>query len=422
MPRSTNSRRAILAWALYDWGNSAFATTVMAAFFPALFQSYWSTGVDATVSTSRLGLANGVAGAIVAVLAPLLGAIADRGSRRKHFLIGATLLGITATAALYLPGRGEWQVAFWLFVAGTIGFSAAIVFYDALLLDVAPPEELNRVSSLGYALGYLGGGLLFALNVLMVQKPQWFGLADAVDAIRFSFLSVALWWFLFTLPLASRVRERDGTRRLGLASAARQGAAELRHTLREIARYRELALFLLAYWLYIDAVNTIIKMALDYGVALGLPTASLLTALLATQFIAFPAALFFGWLAGHIGAQRGILLGIGVYAIATCYAYFLDSVPEFFALAIVIGLVQGGVQALSRSFFGRLVPPGKSAEFFGFYNMMGKFATVLGPLLVAVVAHTTGNSRASIVSLAVLFIAGGLLLAMVRQRPAVNLS
>ena len=412
-----HSRRPLLSWALYDWANSAFATTVMAGFFPAFFQRYWSLGVDPTVSTSRLGIANGVAGFVVAVMAPMLGAIADRCGRRKRFLVAWSLLGIVGTALLWFVERGDWWAAAALFVAGTIGFAASNVFYDALLLDVASEAELDRASAYGYSLGYLGGGLLFGLNVLMTVKPGWFGLADAAEAVRASFVTVAAWWFVFMLPLALNVRERPGEAGMTLAAATTAGLRELAATLRQVARYRELALFLVAYWLYIDAVNTIIKMAVDYGVALGLPTESLLAALLMTQFVAFPAALAFGWLGGRIGSKRGILLGIVIYTLATLYAFFLDSVAEFFALAAVIGLVQGGVQSLSRSFFGRLVPAGKGGEFFGFYNMMGKFATVVGPLLVAVVALTTGSSRASIASLAILFVAGGVVLLFVREPP-----
>jgi UMF1 family MFS transporter len=409
------TRRPVLAWAFYDWANSAFATTVMAGFFPAFFQRFWSLGVDPTVSTSRLGFANGIAGFVVAALAPVLGAIADRCGRRKRFLIAWSLLGILGTGLLWFVERGEWGWAAALFVVGSIGFAAANVFYDALLLDVAREDELDRVSAFGYALGYLGGGLLFAFNVLMTVKPGWFGLADAAEAVRVSFVLVALWWLVFLLPLALQVRERPGEAGISFGAATVLGLRELVATLRQVARYRELALFLVAYWLYIDAVNTIIKMAVDYGVALGLPTESLLAALLMTQFVAFPAALAFGWLGNRIGARRGILIGIAIYTLATLYAFFLDSVVEFFVLAGVIGLVQGGVQSLSRSFFGRLVPEGKGGEFFGFYNMMGKFATVLGPLLVALVALTTGSSRASIASLAILFLAGGLVLWRVRE-------
>jgi UMF1 family MFS transporter len=403
-----------VSWALYDWAASAFTTTVLAGFFPAFLQAYWSTGVDPTVTTARLGFANGVAGLVVAVLAPILGVLADRGGRRKSFLVSWSLLGILATGAFWFVGQGQWVAAVSLFVVAMVGYSAANVFYDALLLDVAPPRELDRVSALGYSLGYLGGGLLFAVNVAMTLKPAWFGLADAAEAVRASFVTVAVWWLLFMLPLARNVREVPAASEPARGTALRDALGELWRTLRSIATQREVALFLLAYWLYIDGVNTIIKMAVNYGAALGLPTSSLLAALLLTQFVAFPAALVFGWAGERIGPRVGIAGGLAVYAMATAYAFFLDTVTEFFALAVVIGLVQGGVQSLSRSFFGRLVPAGKSAEYFGFYNMMGKFATVLGPVMVALVALFTGSSRASILALLPLFLAGGLLLMLVR--------
>jgi UMF1 family MFS transporter len=407
-------RRNVLSWAFYDWAASAFTTTVLAGFFPAFLQAYWSTGVDPIVTTARLGFANGVAGLVVAVLAPILGALADRGGRRKRFLVSWSLLGILATGAFWFVGQGQWVAAVSLFVVAMVGYSAANVFYDALLLDVAPPRELDSVSALGYALGYLGGGLLFAVNVAMTLKPAWFGLADAAEAVRASFVTVAVWWLLFMLPLARNVRETPAAAGARGGTPLRDTLAGLWRTLRSVASQREIALFLLAYWLYIDGVNTIIKMAVDYGAALGLPTSSLLAALLLTQFVAFPAALVFGWAGGRIGPRAGILTGLVVYGLATAYAFFLDTVTEFFALAVVIGLVQGGVQSLSRSFFGRLVPAGRSAEYFGLYNMMGKFATVLGPVMVALVALATGSSRASILALLPLFLVGGLLLLLVR--------
>jgi UMF1 family MFS transporter len=410
-------RKPVLAWAFYDWANSAFATTVMAVLFPAFFRSYWSVGGDPTLATSRLGFANGAAGFLVAILAPVLGAIADRGGQRRRFLIAWSLVGIVGTAALWSVERGDWWGAVLCFVAGTVGFAASNVFYDSLLLDVAAPRELDRVSAFGYALGYLGGGVLLAVNVLMTFRPAWFGLADAATAVRAAFVTVAVWWFVFMLPLAFWVRESVRVPVLPFAAAIRSGFSELAATVRHVASYRELALFLVAYWLYIDGVNTIIKMAVDYGGALGLPTQSLVGALLLTQFVAFPAALAFGWIGDRIGARRGILIGIAVYSLATVYAFFMDTALEFYVLAVVIGLVQGGVQSLSRSFFGRLVPAGKGGEFFGFYNMMGKFATVVGPLLVAVVALLTGSSRASIASLVLLFLAGGLVLLLVKEPP-----
>jgi len=414
---SPYKRRDTVSWALYDWANSAFATTVLAGFFPVFFQQYWSTGVDPTISTSRLGFANAIAGLTVAVLAPVLGAIADRTAGRKRQLVLWSLIGVIGTAALGFIGQGEWWWAAACFMMAAIGFNAANIFYDALLLDVAAEHELDQVSAFGYALGYLGGGLLFAFNVLMTLQPGWFGLDNAAEAVQISFLTVAVWWFLFTLPLARNVRERPAAIvTQGLFAAARDGLRELGSTLRHIASYREVSLFLVAYWLYIDGVHTIYTMAVDYGVALGLPSSSLLAALLLTQFVAFPSALVLGWLGNRWGPKRGILLCIAVYLSATIYAYFLDSVPEFFGLAVVVGLVQGGIQSLSRSFFGRLVPEGKGGEFFGFYNMMGKFASFIGPLLIATVALLTGDSRLSVSSLVVLFIVGGLVLWRVPSR------
>jgi MFS transporter, UMF1 family len=412
------AERPTLAWALYDWANSAFAVTVLAGFFPAFFRQYWNVGVDSSVTTFRLGFANGAAGLVIALLAPLLGAMADRGGRRKLFLIAWTALGITATFGLYFVGQGQWFAAALLFAVATLGFNGGVVFYDALLLDVAKPEAYDRVSSFGYALGYLGGGLLFAVNVLMVTKPAWFGLATAAEAVRWSFVTVALWWFVFTLPLALFVRESPaapGSHSSGLFATAWR---ELAGTARQLGAHRNLLLFLLAYWLYIDGVNTVIKMAVDYGMALGLDSAALLGALLLTQFVAFPAALLFGRLGERFGARASVLAGLGVYIALTVWAYFLQSTAEFYGMAVVLGLVQGGVQSLSRSFFGRMVPVGKSAEFFGFYNMVGKFGTVLGPMLIGVTALLTHSTRASILSLLVLFVAGALLLSRVRTQTA----
>lgn len=413
---SPYKRRDTVSWALYDWANSAFATTVLAGFFPVFFQQFWSTGVDPTISTSRLGLANGIAGIVVAVLAPVLGALADRTAGRKAQLILFSSIGIAGTAVLSFVGQGEWGWAAACFIVAGIGFNAANIFYDALLLDVASERELDTVSAFGYSLGYLGGGILFAFNVLMTLKPAWFGLSSAAEAVQWSFLSVALWWSIFTIPLARHVRERSSQAKSeSFFESLTAGLRELGNTLRRIRAHRDISLFLLAYWLYIDGVHTIYTMAVDYGVALGLPSSSLLAALLLTQFVAFPSALLLGWLGNRIGPKQGILICIGVYLAATLYAYFLDSVVEFFALAVVVGLVQGGVQSLSRSFFGRLVPEGKGGEFFGFYNMMGKFASFIGPLLIAAVAYGTGDSRLSITSLIVLFLGGGLLLSRVPE-------
>lgn len=412
--------RPVLSWALYDWAAAGFTTTVMAGFFPAFFGKYWSIGTDPTTTTFRLGLANGAAGLLIAMLAPLLGAMADRNARRKLLLLSFAAVGVLATGALHGVGRGEWQLAAGLFVVAVAGYSGSVVFYDALLLRVAAPQDFNRVSAFGYALGYLGGGLLFACNVLMTQFPQWFGLHSATEAVRYSFLTVALWWLLFALPLAFNVSEgaASGTSASSLRRTLGVAFAELAASVRKLRHDRPVWLFLLAYWLYIDGINTIVKMAVDYGMALGFDTGSLLKALLLTQFVAFPAALGFGWLGTRIGAQRAILIGLLMYLLVTAWAVYLHSIEQFFAMAVMVGLVQGGVQSLSRALYGQFVPPGKSAEYFGFYNMTGKFGAVLGPLLVGVTAAVTGSSRLAIGAVAVLFLAGGIVLWCVPKRAA----
>ncbi len=405
--------RPALAWAFYDWANSAFATTVMAGFFPVYFRQFWSVGADSAVTTARLGTANSVAGLVIALLAPLLGSIADRGGQRKRMLFRFTVLGVGATFALFFVAQGQWMAAAVLFALATLGFNGGVVFSDSLLLDVAEPRDYDRVSALGYSMGYLGGGILFALNVLMVMKPHLFGLPDAAAAVRWSFVTVAAWWLLFTIPLMRSVHEKPA-REPVVGSALVEGWRELVATARCVAAQPMVLWFLVAYWLYIDGVNTVVKMAVDYGMSLGLDSTDLLGALLLTQFVAFPAALVFGRLGKRFGPRPFVLLGLVVYVGLTVWAYFLDSSLEFFLMAATIGLVQGGVQSLSRSMYGRLVPEGKSAEYFGFYNMVGKFGTVLGPVLMGGAALALGSTRASIFSLLVLFIGGGLILWRVR--------
>jgi UMF1 family MFS transporter len=408
-------QRAALAWALYDCGNSAFTTTVMAGFFPLFFKQYWSAGADVTESTWNLGLANSAASVIVALLAPVLGALADVGRSKKTWLAGFAALGCGATCALCFVGKGAWQLAAACYASATIGYAASLVFYDALLVSVASDADSDRVSSLGYALGYLGGGLLFAVNVAMTLHPRWFGLSDAAAGVKASFVMVGAWWALFTLPLLLRVRERAFARPTDTNPALRRALWQLRGTLRRIRGMPGVWRFLLAYWLYIDGVDTIVRMAVDYGLSLGLPSQSLIVALLITQFVGFPAALVFAKLAGRIGTKQSILLGIVVYLGVSVFAYFMHTATEFYALAVVIGLVQGGVQALSRSFFSRLIPEAEAGEFFGFYNMLGKFAAVIGPALMGIVGLLTRSPRLSMLSLVILFLAGGMLLARVPE-------
>lgn len=409
-PTPESNQRAAYAWACYDWANSAFATTVMAGFFPLFFKQYWNTGVADTVSTFRLGMANSIASLIVVLGAPLLGAIADHMDTRKGFLLLFSALGIVMTGALHFVAAGDWQIAVLCYVLAVLGFSGGNLFYDALLVFVARPAQLDRVSALGFALGYLGGGVLFAFDVLMVLHPDGFGLPDKSAAVRVSFLTVAVWWAVFTIPVLVSVHEPRAAQPTRLGTAIKQGFGQLRHTLREIGRLPQTFLFLLAYWLYIDGVDTIIRMAVDYGLSLNFPSNSLIVALLITQFVGFPAAIAFGRLGERLGARTGILIALAVYVVVTAWGAFMTQVWEFYLLAVVIGLVQGGVQSLSRSLYARLIPAGRSAEFFGFYNMLGKFAAVLGPALMGWVGVLTGNPRLGILSVLVLFVFGALLL------------
>ena len=411
--RKVLTRPPVVAWALTDWANSAFATTVMAGFFPVFFKQYWNAGVAATESTFRLGLVSTIASVAVAVLAPLLGALADRGGSRVRMLIAFTVLGAAGTVALGFVAQGQWIAASACYLVASLGFWGGIVFGDSLLLHVAEPDEYDLVSGYGYSLGYLGGGLLFAVNVLMTLEPGWFGLADVAEAVRWSFVSVGVWWVVFALPCAFLVHERGvRTAPAPFGTMVRQAFAELGRTARDIVGRRHVLWFLLAYVTYIDGVNTVIKMAVDYGLSLGFEQSQLVLALLLTQFVAFPAALAFGWLGGRIGAPAGIFVALAVYVAATGYAYFMNDARDFYVLAVTIGLVQGGIQSLSRSHYGSLVPPEKSSEYFGFYNMVGKASAIVGPALVGVTAAVTGDSRLAILSILVLFVVGGTLLAI----------
>jgi len=415
------NKRAVFGWAMYDWANSAFATAVMAGFFPIFFKQFWSAGVDASVSTARLGVANSVAGVAVALSAPLLGAIADKGGVRKRFLLFFAYMGAVMTASLYIVSQGHWPWAVALYVLATVGFSGGNIFYDSLLTEVASEEKMHFVSALGFSLGYLGGGLLFALDVGMVLSPGTFGFADATEALRFAFLSVGVWWVVFSLPLLLFVKEGRAVGEPGV-KMVRAGIAQLVETFREARSLKTLFLFLLAYWLYIDGVNTVVRMAVDYGLSLGFRFQDMILALLITQFVGFPSTIGFGYFGEKVGAKGAILFAIGVYLVLSLWGAFIRSKWEFYLVALVIGLVQGGLQALSRSYYARLIPLDKSAEYFGFYNMVGKFAAVLGPAMVGAVALLVRSmgfssqvaSRASIAFLALFFIVGGALFALVK--------
>ncbi|MGB0865731.1 MAG: MFS transporter [Granulosicoccaceae bacterium] len=401
------------SWAIYDWANSAFACTVVAGFYPLFFKQYWSGEEAVTTSTFYLGLGNSLAALVVMLLAPLLGAMADRGSLRKRMLRSFMVLGVISTAGLALVGQGQWPFAVLLFVIASVGFEGANVFYDSLLVLVSKKSKRHYWSAVGYSLGYLGCGLLFAVNVMMTLKPAWFGLADAAAGVRASFVCVGVWWLLFSIPLLRNVKEPEPEEAVQRVSF-KQAFAELKETARNLRQYRAAWAFLLAFWFYIDGVHTVIAMAVDYGLSIGLPSDALIVSLLIVQFIGFPAALMFGRIGERFGPLVGIWIALGVYSVVTVFATTMHEAWQFYLMAAAIGLVQGGVQALSRSLFSQLIPQDKSAEFFGFYNVMGKSAAIIGPLLVGVTAAMTQSARLGMLSILILFVVGGLLLLRVQ--------
>jgi UMF1 family MFS transporter len=405
--RARHERAAQRAWALTAWANHGFTTTVLVGFFPLFLARYWAADLPPTRSTLYLGLTNSFASLVVMVLSPWLGARADRRGQRRLSLGVATVIGAAATALLALVGRGQWPWALGVFALASIAYFAGSTFQDALLVQVAPREQLHRVSAYGFAAGYLGGGLLLAANVVIALHPAAFGLADATAATRAAFVGVAVWWVLFTLPAFRYVPEARPT-------AEPPGWRELRATLRRVFADPTVRGFLFAYWLYIDGIGTLQQMAVDFGAKLGLPASALVQALLLVQFISLPSALVFGRIGERVGARRAILAGLVVFMGVSLWALFMSHAWEFYALAVFVGLVQGGVQSLSRSVFARLIPASHAGEYFGFYNMLGKFAAVIGPVLVGVTAALTGSSRIGIASILVLFVAGAVLLARVR--------
>lgn len=401
--------KQVWSWALYDFANSAYATAVMAGLFPIFYKSFWSQGLAHTESTFYLGLANSLSSLLIVLLAPFLGALADRAGRRKRLLVIAAFFGCLNTAVLTFIPAGEWLWAFFIYMFASVGFSASVVFSDSLLTQVSQPEQYTRVSSLGYALGYLGGGILFLFNVLMITRYQTFGFSSMDSATQWSFISVAIWWGLFTLPVLFFVHDQVNVG-IGIKELLKDSSQQVITTLRHVRQHKTIFMFLLSYWFYIDAVDTIIRMALDYGMSLGLKPVDLIRALLITQFVGFPAAILYGYLGHLIGNKRALLMGLMVYLFVVIWAYRIQTAADFYILAVIVGLVQGGVQALSRAFYANIIPREQAGEFFGFYNIIGKFSVIIGPVLMGTVALISGDSRLSILTIAVLLIIGMALL------------
>ena len=406
-------KRTINAWCMYDWANSAFATTIMAALLPPYFSGVAASSLPRAQASSIWGYAVSISMLIVALMGPVLGAIADQTGSKKRFLFGFLTLALLFTGLLVLVREGDWLKAVVFYVLASIGNAAANIFYDSLLPHVARPEDIDQVSTKGYALGYLGGGVLLLVNLAWFLRPEWFGFADGNAAVRASFLSVVAWWAIFSVPLFRRVPEPVATASQDRINAVKAGLGRVINTFREVRHYRELFKFLVAFWLYADGIGTIIKMATIYGAELGIGLSDLAGALLLTQVIGVPMTFAFGRLAKRLGTKPSIYLSLGVYAAITIAAYFMTEPWHFWVLAGAVGTVQGGAQALSRSLFGAMTPRARSAEFYGFFDISSKFAGITGPLLMGLMAGLLGTSRWAIISLVIFFVAGGLLLGRV---------
>jgi UMF1 family MFS transporter len=409
-------RPELRAWAMYDWANSAFQTTIIAAVFPIYFASVAAVDLADAERTSRFAWATTIAIVIVALVAPLLGAIADYAAIKKRMLAVFMGLGVAATLAMYAITRGDWVLALILFVIGNIGVAGSIVFYESLLPHLVSPQELDRVSSAGYAIGYLGGGVLLAINLLMIQQPAWFGIPDSGTAVRLSFASVGVWWLVFSLPLFRQVPEPPRaveSDEVPSGNAFVTGVHRLVETFHELRRYKQAFLLLTAFLIYNDGIQTIIRMATIYGTSLKIDESAMITALLITQFTGVPFAFLFGHIAGRVGAKPAVFAGLAVYAAITVLGYFMQTATHFFMLAILVGMVQGGTQALSRSLFASMIPRHKSSEFFAFFGVFERYAGILGPLVFASMVESTGSSRNAILAVLVFFIVGGGILAFV---------
>jgi UMF1 family MFS transporter len=417
-------RPDLRAWAMYDWAASAVQTTIMVAVFPIYFVKVAGAGVAGGGATQRLATINSIALVIIALASPVLGAISDYRAAKKRFTAAFMGLGVVACCGLFVVHTGDLDLASWLFILTMVGVAGSYVFYEALLPHIARPGEIDRVSAAGYAIGYLGGGVLLALNLAWIQMPGLFGLpsgpglgeSDATLPARLAFLSVAIWWALFSIPLFRRVPEppalMERDERKG-ESPVRAAFVRLGETFHELRSYRQAFLMLLAFLIYNDGIQTIIKMATAYGTEIGIGQSALIGAILLVQFVGIPCTFLFGSVAGRIGAKRSLFIGLLAYTVISILGYYMTNATHFYILAALVGIVQGGTQALSRSLFASMIPQHKSGEFFGFFSIFEKFAGIFGPLIFAGTIAATGSSRNAILSVIGFFAVGAALLALV---------
>jgi UMF1 family MFS transporter len=402
------------AWAWYDWANSVYFTTVITAVFPSFYATYAAAGYEPAQATARFSLITTLSVAVVAVMSPVLGALADYSGITKRLLALFMSIGVAACAAMVFITEGDILLASVLFFIGNIGVSGSLVFYDSLLPHVARPEETDRVSAAGYAMGYVSGGLLLLINLAWIMQPGAFGFDSTVSAIRASFVAVAVWWGVFSLPLFRTVPQpvpATGVQKIDIGAAF----SRLGRTLSEIRKYRHAFLMFIAMLLYQDGIQTIIRMAGVYGAEVGIDQTSQIAAFVMVQFVGIPFAFLFGSLGARFGTKRCIFFAIGVYALATVLAFFMTTVVHFFILAFLIATVQGGAQALSRALFARLIPRDRTSEFFGFFAVAERFATIFGPAIFTISVMVTGTSQSAILAILGLFVAGAWVLSLVDE-------
>ncbi|WP_160718928.1 MFS transporter [Bacillus sp. USDA818B3_A] len=410
------------SWVFYDWANSAYSILITTAIFPLYFKAAAnSSGLAASTSTAYWGYANSFATLLISLCAPILGSIADFKGFKKRFFTFFFALGIIFTLLLAVVPSHQWLTLLIFYMITVIGFGGTNIFYDAFLVDVTTEERMNQISSKGFAMGYIGSTIPFILGITLILLSQQGILPLSVtSASQAAFAITALWWGLFTIPMLKNVRQIYYKERV--PNPVANGFRQLFITFKKIRLYRPLFLFLLAYFFYIDGVNTIITMSTAYGSDLGITSTNLLIILFATQVVAAPFAVLYGKLADRFKGKTMLLVGIFVYVVICIYAYFLQSTLDFWILAMLVASSQGGIQALSRSYFAKLVPKESANEFFGFYSIFYKFAAILGPFLVGLTAQLTGNTNSGVFSLIVLFIIGGLLLLRVPETDSTSKS
>jgi UMF1 family MFS transporter len=410
------SRPELRAWAMYDWANSAFQSTVITAVFPAFFSSYAASELTGSAATARFAWATTIAVTITAIIGPLLGAIADYRALKKRLLAVFMCIGVTATLLMATITQGGWEYAALLFIVANIAIASSYVFYDSLLPHIASGEEMDRVSTAAYAIGFFGGGIVLAINLAWILSPETFGFSGAVSAIKASFVSVGIWWFCFSIPLLWTVPEppaRLEADETGNEATVLVAARRLGETFQHLRSYRQALLMLVAFLLYNDGIQTMIRMSSIYAEEVGIGRNAQITAFVMVQFVGVPCSFLFGALAARIGARTSIFLGLTVYIGISVLAYFMSEAWHFFVLAFLVGVVQGGTQALSRSLFARMIPRHKSSEFFGFFSVFEKFAGIAGPALFALSVSMFGSSRAAVLAVIAFFVTGALVLTRV---------